>query len=235
MSRRHGFINYVPQVHNVNERSASENFFGGGSLGKSGKAVYKNIFVHEDSPNQSTESSIVQRYFTDRDIHIGQRPERADQAFNPDFPVKSFSYNYSGNDEIKKIPFNRGNAEDGGDLKVKYHKDKDNLEIAGKNAFMFTPNLSVVTDFNGDVLDAHPASNSITRAQAERSGGGFGSDVRFNPEGVGDIHFVKPVILDDVSRKARHIGDPGTEGVKESYLFKPSPYTDDKPTPTTED
>lgn len=232
-TRRHGFINYVPNVHDTDARERAHNFFGENSLGKSNISVYRNLFIHEDSPNATNESELVKNYFADRNVHVGSLIIDSGRAYNPDFPLESFSYNYSGNKGIQKISFNRGEIESNEELQTSYLQPVEgaNEKIEEKNTYTFTPSLSVTTDFNGEVLSGPPDMISISRAQADAAGGGFGSDVRFNQasdvNGVfQDVHEITDIVTE--GRENSYV-KPGSEGVKESYLFKSFSYDDINP------
>lgn len=231
-TRRHGFINYVDQVHDLTARETARNFFGANSLGKSNIAVYSSLFVHEDSPNATNESDLVKKHYTNRRLHVDSAGA-ADHVYNPDFPQSSFSYNYSGNTGIQKISFNRGEIELNEALQIAYLQpaDSENSIIEGRNTYTFTPSLSVTTDFNGGDLQDSPPYHSITREDANSTGGGFGSDVRFNQDSDADgafqdVHEITEYVTD--GRENSYV-KPGSEGVKESYLFTHQRYSDVKP------
>ena len=183
MSRGHGFLNIVPQVHKTSDIDAAESYYGGtSSLGKSDIAIYTSNFVHADSINRVTPRDIANRFYSDRLdlVNTASNTNDPDRDHNPDFPKASVQFNYSA---VQASSYNgikiKGNEQSAGNNSLKSKPtissttSTTNLEnvlatidLSGR----YSPNLNISgLDFNGNV-------SSPSRTVNGASGGGYGSD-----------------------------------------------------------
>ena len=189
MSRRHGNLNFDPQVMDDNKRGESANFYSSKeNLGKSRKEVYTEVFNHPDSPNNISESQIANRYGEGR-FQLISSAVTNNLNFNPDFPNGQVNYSYLGSNKVNRIGFKSSDevkiAEDGTlsirPIRGSAESEKNTPLNTGDVTGRYTPNISANrrVDFNGEVSDDQVSGSYRSREDATISGGGYGSDVVF--------------------------------------------------------
>jgi hypothetical protein len=179
---RNGFLNFVPQVHNTTQRTASENFYGSSTtLGKSDIGIYSSNFVNSNAITRVTQREIANRFYSDRDdiVTTTVNPNRDNADYNPDFPKGTVQFNYSETESNLRNISRQGNIEASASAIIKSipEIDPDKNVTPDKNILptddlsgRYTPNLDVVgLDFNGNVSNPQRVVNGA-------SGGGYGSD-----------------------------------------------------------
>lgn len=179
---RNGFLNFVPQVHNTTQRTASENFYGSSTtLGKSDIGIYSSNFVNSNAITRVTQREIANRFYSDRGdiVTTTVNQVRSGADYNPDFPKGTVQFNYSATESNLRNISMQGNIEASASVDIKSipEIEPDEKVTPGENILLtddlsgkYTPNLDVEgLDFNGNVSNPQRVVNGA-------SGGGYGSD-----------------------------------------------------------